>query len=86
MRTMDKQKIVNPPFQKIEDAVKTTGLSAWFLRRGCRDGSIPCVRSGRTFYVNIPQLLQQFGATSTIAEDGERNVRYEKVLLPAAEG
>lgn len=51
---------VNPPFQKIEDAVKTTGLSAFFLRKGCRNGSIPCVRSGRTFYVNIPQLLQQF--------------------------
>ena len=60
MRTMDKQKIVNPPFQKIEDAVKTTGLSAWFLRRGCRDGSIPCVRSGRTIYVNVPALLRQF--------------------------
>lgn len=86
MKGTERAQSANPPFQKIEDAVRSTGLSAWFLRRGCRDGSIPCVRSGRTFYVNIPQLLQQFGATSTIAEDGERNVRYEKVLLPAAEG
>ena len=51
---------VNPPFQRIEDAVRTTGLSASFLRRGCRDGSIPCVRSGRTYFINVPGLLQQY--------------------------
>ena len=50
----------NPPFQRIGDAVKSTGLSAYFLRRGCRDGSIPCVRSGRTYFINVPQLLRQF--------------------------
>lgn len=50
----------NPPFQRIEDAVKTTGLSGYFLRKGCRDGSIPCVRSGRTIYINVPALLQQY--------------------------
>lgn len=62
MRTMDEQKIVNPPFQKIEDAVRSTGLSSYFLRKGCRNGSIPCVRSGRTIYVNVPGLLEQLGA------------------------
>ena len=72
MRTMDKQKIVNPPFQKIEDAVKTTGLSAWFLRRGCRDGSIPCVRSGRTIYVNVPVLLRQFAVEVEANEETTR--------------
>ena len=66
MRRIEYAQPANPPFQKIEDAVKTTGLSAWF-----REGSIPCVRSGRTIYVNVPQLLRQFGATSTIAENGE---------------
>ena len=62
MRTMDEQKIVNPPFQKIEDAVRSTWLSSYFLRKGCRNGSIPCVRSGRTIYVNVPGLLEQLGA------------------------
>lgn len=71
MRSIEHTPSVNPPFQKIEDAVRTTGLSSFFLRKGCRDGSIPCVRSGRTIYVNVPQLLRQFGATSTIAENGE---------------
>lgn len=71
MKGTERAQSANPPFQKIEDAVRTTGLSAYFLRRGCRDGSVPCVRSGRTIYVNVAQLLQQFGVTSTVAEDGE---------------
>lgn len=71
MKGTERAQSANPPFQKIEDAVRSTGLSAYYLRRGCRDGSIPCVRSGRTIYVNVAQLLQQFGVTSTVAEDGE---------------
>lgn len=52
------------PFQKIPDACRTTGLSQYFLRKGCCDGSIPCVRSGPTYYVNVPELLKQLGAAS----------------------
>lgn len=61
-KSIDSAVAANPPFQKIEDAVKSTGLSAYFLRRGCRDGSVPCVRSGRTYFINVPGLLEQFGA------------------------
>lgn len=50
------------PFQKIADAVKTTGLSAYFLRQGCRDGSVPHIKSGSVYFVNIPALLQKLGA------------------------
>ena len=51
------------PFMKIKDAVRTTGLSAYYLRNGCKDGSVPCVRSGNgTYYVNIPALLRKLGA------------------------
>ena len=39
------------PFQKITDAVKTTGLSAYFLRKGCRDGSVPHIKSGSVYFV-----------------------------------
>ena len=49
------------PFQKIADAVKTTGLSAYYLRRGCKDGTVPHVLSGGVYYVNVPALLQQLG-------------------------
>lgn len=63
-KLIDSAAAANPPFQKIEDAVKTTGLSAFFLRKGCREGSIPCVRSGRVIYVNVTKLLQQYGAAN----------------------
>lgn len=53
---------INPPFQKIPQACKTTGLSQYFLRKGCRDGSIPCVKSGTTYLVNVVALLRQLGA------------------------
>ena len=51
----------NAPFMKIRDAAKATGLSAFYLRNGCKDGSIPHVRSGQTYMVNIPALLKQLG-------------------------
>ena len=50
------------PFQKIREATETTGFSAYFLRNGCKDGSVPCVKSGRTYLVNIPALLKRLGA------------------------
>lgn len=50
------------PFLKIKDACAVTGLSQYFLRTGCKDGSIPHVKSGQTYYVNIPALLAQLNA------------------------
>ena len=50
------------PFQKIAEASKITGLSQYYLRRGCRDGSIPHPKSGQAFFVNVPALLRQLGA------------------------
>lgn len=49
------------PFLKIKDACAVTGLSQYFLRQGCRDGSIPHIKSGPTYYVNVPALLEQLG-------------------------
>ncbi len=56
-------KTTGTPFQTIPQACKTTGLSMYFLRNGCRDGTIPHVKSGNTWYINIPALLRQLGAT-----------------------
>lgn len=54
--------IANIPFLKIKDASKVTGLSQYFLRRGCRAGTVPHVRSGTVYLVNIPALLRQLEA------------------------
>ena len=50
------------PFMKIAQASKITGLSQFFLRKGCRDGSVPHVMSGTTYLVNIPALLRKLNA------------------------
>ena len=56
------------PFQKIPQACKTTGLSQYFLRKGCRDGSIPHIQSGDVYYINVPALLEKLGATGHMPE------------------
>lgn len=52
----------NTPFLKIGAASKATGLSQYYLRRGCRDGSVPHVMSGSVYLVNVPALLRKLGA------------------------
>ena len=47
------------PYQKIPDACRTTGLAQAFLRKGCRDGTVPHIRSGKTYYINVPALLDK---------------------------
>lgn len=54
------------PFQKFTEASRTTGLSQYFLRQGCKNGTVPHIKSGGTYYVNVPALLRQLGA------DGEK--------------
>lgn len=49
------------PFMKIKDACAVTGMSQYWLRRGCKDGTIPHIRSGPTYYINVPALLEQLG-------------------------
>lgn len=45
-------------FQTIPEATRTTGLSQCFIRNGCRNGSIPHVKSGNKYLVNIPLMLE----------------------------
>lgn len=59
---MDSTTNSGPPFQKIREACATTGLSQFYLRNGCKDGSIPHIKSGGTYYINIPALLKKLEA------------------------
>ncbi|MCF0137967.1 MAG: hypothetical protein HUJ66_06365 [Oscillospiraceae bacterium] len=58
------------PFQKIKDACRTTGLSMHYLRSGCKDGTVPHILSGSTYYINVPALLRQLGADSDVHTGG----------------
>lgn len=53
---------VNVPFMKIKDASRATGLSQYFLRRGCRAGTIPHIKSGTVYLINMPALLRLLDA------------------------
>ena len=57
-------KIINQqtPFMKINAAAKVTGLSQYYLRKGCKDGSVPHVMSGTVYNVNVPALLRKLNA------------------------
>lgn len=55
-----------PPCQKIPQAVKTTGLSAYYLRQGVKDGTVPHVRSGKCIYILVPELLDKLQKESAV--------------------
>ena len=67
---MKKKIQVNPdaPFQRIPDACRITGLSTYFLRRGCIDGTVPHAKSGSTCMINVPALLKKLDAISNLGE------------------
>ena len=50
------------PFMKIGAASRVTGLSQYFLRQGCKDGTIPHIKSGTVYLVNVAKLLRQLDA------------------------
>lgn len=54
------------PFQKIPQACKTTGLSKYYLRKGCKSGEIPHITSGGVYYINVPKLLEMFDSAQGV--------------------
>ena len=60
------------PFQKIADAVKTTGLSAYYLRNGCKDGTVPHIKSGKKYLINVPALLKMLNAEENDGGEEDR--------------
>lgn len=51
-------------FMKIREAATETGLSQFFLRQGCKAGTIPHIKSGTVYLVNVPALLRKLDAES----------------------
>ncbi len=52
------------PLQGIDDTARLTGASRCFVRNGCRDGSIPCIKFGNKYMVNLPLFLEMLDAQS----------------------
>ena len=57
--------MLDTPFMKIKEACAATGLSQYYLRNGCKDGSVPCVKSGTVYFINVPALLEKLNRESS---------------------
>ena len=55
---------LNAPYQSPRNAAYITGLSLWYIREGCKAGTIPHIRVGRDYRVNVPLLLEQMNRES----------------------
>lgn len=64
---MRKQYDPAKPFQSIADASRTTGISQFALRRGCKDGTLPHIRTGKTYLLNMRLLMQRLDEQSEMA-------------------
>lgn len=56
------QRRENTPFMKIKEASQVTGLSMYYLRNGCKDGTVPCIKSGTVYFINVPRLMEKLNA------------------------
>ena len=61
-----KESMPTVPFQKITEACKTTGLSRYFLRQGCKNGTVPHIKSGGVYYINVSALVEELGKKARI--------------------
>lgn len=60
------------PYQTLSGACRLTGLSVHYLREGCKRGTVPHIRCGSEYRVNVPLLLRQLEAQSA-ANAGDRH-------------
>jgi len=65
--------MMTPPFQTIPEAARSTGLSQYFIRAGCRAGTVPHIVVHETngtstgkYMVNVPLLLERLNAASIV--------------------
>lgn len=55
----------NAPFQSIRGAAKLTGLSAGYIRSGCREGKIPHLKCGCEYRIDMARLWDALRAESS---------------------
>lgn len=46
-------------FLTIRNACAKTGLSMHYIRTGCREKKIPCIKSGNKYYVDMQAFSEQ---------------------------
>lgn len=51
-------------FQRFRGAAQITGLSVKYIRQGCINGTIPHIRAGSDYLVNMPLFMAQLDEAS----------------------
>ena len=51
-------------FASLKEAAALTGLKVYWLRAGCQNGTIPHIKSGIKYLVNVPALLEMLDEQS----------------------
>ena len=54
-----KKQNLNVPFQPVSGASQLTGLSMGSIRQGCKDGTIPHLKVGKDYRINMPLWMEQ---------------------------
>ena len=62
-------------FKSIAETSKITGLSQHFLYDGCRNGTIPHIKSGKKFLLNPEKVVEYLN--SQAATTTQTNQNYE---------
>ena len=52
---------IGTPYKTIMQASAVSGLSQSYLRKGCKDGTVPHICVGSKYMINIPALFDQLG-------------------------
>lgn len=62
----EKPEGLDPNYCGIKEAAKRTGLSMCMLRRGVKEGTVPYIKSGNKFYVDMGKLNESLKVGATI--------------------
>lgn len=62
----------NSVYLKINEANKVTGLSKYYLRNGCKEGTIPHIKVGKVYYINVPAFLEAIKPSVKNGKEVER--------------
>ena len=56
--------MLNAQYQTIKNAATITGLSQLYIRTGCRNGTIPHLRCGNRYMVNVDAMRRELDEES----------------------
>jgi len=62
----------HPILQTVAQAAKTIGVSQYWLREGLKANTVPHIKSGSKYLVNIPATIAWINAESEANADGKQ--------------